>query len=49
MPFGCGPSYTTFDYSDLTSSQVMKMDGTLTVRAKVTKSCEMDADGDFLF
>lgn len=45
LPFGYGLSYTTFDYSDLTlSSQVMKMDGTLTVRAKVTNSGEMDAD-----
>ncbi len=45
LPFGYGLSYTTFDYSDLTlSSQVMKMDRTLTVRAKVTNSGEMDAD-----
>lgn len=45
LPFGYGLSYTTFDYSDLTiSSAVMKMDGTLTVRAKVTNSGNMDAD-----
>ncbi len=45
LPFGYGLSYTTFDYSDLTlSSQVMKMDETLTVRAKVTNTGKMDAD-----
>ncbi len=45
FPFGFGLSYTTFDYSDIElSSQVMKMDGTLTVRARVTNTGKMDAD-----
>jgi beta-glucosidase len=45
LPFGYGLSYTTFGYSDLAlSSQVMKMDGTLTVRAKVANTGNMDAD-----
>ena len=45
LPFGYGLSYTTFKYSDLTlSSQVMKIDGTLTVRARVTNTGNMDAD-----
>jgi beta-glucosidase len=45
LPFGYGLSYTTFEYSDLAlSSQVMNMDGTLTVKAKVTNTGNMDAD-----
>jgi beta-glucosidase len=45
LPFGYGLSYTTFEYSDLAlSSQVMSMDGNLTVRAKVTNTGNMDAD-----
>lgn len=45
LPFGYGLSYTTFEYSDLAlSSQVMNMDGNLTVRAKVTNTGNMDAD-----
>ena len=45
LPFGYGLSYTTFEYSDLVlSSQEMKMDGTLTVKARVTNTGNMDAD-----
>ena len=45
FPFGYGLSYTTFDYSDIVlSSKVMKMDGSLTVKAKITNSGNMDAD-----
>ena len=45
LPFGYGLSYTTFEYSDLTlSSQVMNMDGSLTVKARVTNAGNMDAD-----
>lgn len=39
FPFGFGLSYTTFTVEDLTLSEAtMKMDGTLTVQAKVTNT-----------
>jgi len=45
LPFGYGLSYTTFSYSDLSlSSQVMAMDGSMTVKARVTNSGQWDAD-----
>jgi len=45
LPFGFGLSYTTFTYSDLAlSSQVMGVDGSITIRAKVTNSGNFDAD-----
>jgi beta-glucosidase len=45
LPFGYGLSYTTFSYSDLSlSSQVMDIDGSMTVKARVTNSGEWDAD-----
>jgi beta-glucosidase len=45
LPFGYGLSYTTFEYSDLNlSTKVMKMTGTLTVRAKVSNTGSFDAD-----
>ncbi|MFZ2286461.1 MAG: beta-glucosidase BglX [Bacteroidales bacterium] len=45
LPFGYGLSYTTFSYSDLgLSTQVMKMKGSMTVKAKITNSGDRDAD-----
>jgi len=45
LPFGYGLSYTTFDYADIAlSSSEMAMDGSLTVKAKVTNSGAYDAD-----
>jgi beta-glucosidase len=45
LPFGYGLSYTTFEYKDITlSSQVMKMNGLLTVKASVSNAGTMDAD-----
>ena len=44
-PFGFGLSYTTFDYSNLSlSSEVMKNNGSLSVKATITNSGNMDAD-----
>lgn len=45
LPFGYGLSYTTFDYSDLNlSSQVMSLEDSITVKAKVKNSGTYDAD-----
>lgn len=45
LPFGYGLSYTTFKYSDLSlSTQVMELNGSMTVKAQVTNSGNRDAD-----
>ncbi|MEI7421389.1 MAG: beta-glucosidase BglX [Prolixibacteraceae bacterium] len=45
LPFGFGLSYTTFKYSDLSlSSMSMSMSGSITVKASVSNTGEMDAD-----
>ncbi len=45
LPFGYGLSYTTFEYSDLSlSSELMNMNGSLTVKATVTNTGGRDAD-----
>jgi beta-glucosidase len=45
LPFGFGLSYTTFNYSDLSlSAPSMKINGSITVKAKVANTGEMDAD-----
>jgi beta-glucosidase len=45
LPFGYGLSYTTFEYNDLNlSSQIMSMDGSLKITAKVTNNGNWDAD-----
>jgi len=45
FPFGFGLSYTKFNYSDLSlSSNTMNSNGTITVKATVTNTGNMDAD-----
>jgi len=45
LPFGFGLSYSTFVYSDLSlSASEMKMNDSITVKAMVANSGEMDAD-----
>ena len=45
LPFGYGLSYTTFEYSDLSlSTELMNMNGSLSVKATVTNTGGRDAD-----